>query len=58
MRFNVKASSDEEFDDWVLEVNRVHQPVTTEGYKALAEPGRSKVGLIILPSQKDCSKIL
>ncbi|WP_339305607.1 ubiquinol oxidase subunit II [Paenibacillus sp. FSL R5-0519] len=43
MRFDVNATSDEDFDKWVAEVKQNSQELTTEGYKALAEPGTSNV---------------
>ncbi|MDT9722717.1 ubiquinol oxidase subunit II [Paenibacillus sp. ClWae2A] len=43
MRFDVNATSDEDFDNWVAEVKQNSQALTTEGYKALAEPGTSNV---------------
>ncbi|WP_458463183.1 ubiquinol oxidase subunit II [Paenibacillus sp.] len=43
MRFDVNATSDEDFDNWVAEVKQSSQELTTEGYNALAEPGRSNV---------------
>ncbi|CAM4417901.1 ubiquinol oxidase subunit II [Paenibacillus xylanexedens] len=43
MRFDVNATSDEDFDNWVAEVKQSSQALTTEGYKALAEPGTSNV---------------
>jgi cytochrome o ubiquinol oxidase subunit 2 len=43
MRFDVNATSDEDFDNWVTEVKQNSQPLTTEGYTALAEPGTSNV---------------
>jgi len=43
MRFDVNATSDEDFDKWVTEVKQSSQELTTEGYKALAEPGTSNV---------------
>jgi cytochrome o ubiquinol oxidase subunit 2 len=43
MRFDVNATSDEDFDNWVAEVKQSSQELTTEGYNALAEPGTSNV---------------
>ncbi|MEK4276342.1 ubiquinol oxidase subunit II [Paenibacillus sp. FSL R7-0026] len=43
MRFDVNATSDDEFDKWVAEVKQSSQALTTEGYAALAEPGTSNV---------------
>jgi cytochrome o ubiquinol oxidase subunit 2 len=43
MRFDVNATSDEDFDKWVADVKQNSQPLTTEGYSALAEPGTSNV---------------
>lgn len=41
MRFNVKATSQEQFDDWVQEVKSSAPALTMEGYEKLAEPGVS-----------------
>jgi len=43
MRFDVNATSEEDFDKWVNEVKRQSQPLTQETYKTLAEPGTSNV---------------
>jgi cytochrome o ubiquinol oxidase subunit 2 len=43
MRFDVNATSDEDFDKWVNEVKQQSQPLTQEMYKTLAEPGTSNV---------------
>lgn len=43
MRFDVNATSDEDFDKWVADVKQTSQPLTTEGYNALAEPGKSNI---------------
>ncbi|WP_434749376.1 ubiquinol oxidase subunit II [Paenibacillus amylolyticus] len=43
MRFDVNATSDEEFDKWVNEVKQNSQALTQEGYNALAQPGTSNV---------------
>ena len=43
MRFDVNATSDEEFDQWVREVKDQSQPMTQETYDALAKPGTSNV---------------
>ncbi|WP_019533254.1 ubiquinol oxidase subunit II [Paenibacillus ginsengihumi] len=41
MRFNVKATSQEQFDEWVQEVKLSAPALTMEGYEKLAEPGVS-----------------
>ena len=51
MRFDVNATSDEDFDKWVAEVKTSSQALTTEGYKALAEQVQATL-LIILPSRR------
>jgi len=43
MRFDVNATSEEDFDKWVREVKQQSQPLTQEMYKTLAEPGTSNV---------------
>ena len=43
MRFDVNATSDEEFDKWVAEVKQQSQPMTQDTYDALAKPGTSNV---------------
>jgi cytochrome o ubiquinol oxidase subunit 2 len=43
MRFDVNATSEEDFDKWVNEVKQQSQPLTQETYKTLAEPGTSNV---------------
>ncbi|SCZ14442.1 cytochrome o ubiquinol oxidase subunit 2 [Paenibacillus polysaccharolyticus] len=43
MRFDVNATSDEEFDKWVAEVKQQSQPMTQETYDTLAKPGTSNV---------------
>jgi cytochrome o ubiquinol oxidase subunit 2 len=43
MRFDVNATSEEDFDKWVNEVKLQSQPLTQETYKTLAEPGTSNV---------------
>ncbi|CAM3382909.1 ubiquinol oxidase subunit II [Marinicrinis lubricantis] len=42
MNFEVHATSQEEFDQWVEEVKATGEPLTMEGYEALAEPGTSE----------------
>ncbi|CAI6084452.1 Cytochrome bo(3) ubiquinol oxidase subunit 2 [Paenibacillus sp. JJ-100] len=43
MRFDVNATSDEEFEQWVQEVKQQSQEMTQETYEALAKPGTSNV---------------
>jgi len=43
MQFTAKASSQEEFEQWVEQVKRSSPALTTEGYEQLAEPGVSDV---------------
>lgn len=43
MQFTAKATSEEEFDDWVQEVKGSSPALTTEGYEQLAIPGVSEV---------------
>lgn len=43
MRFDVNATSDEEFENWVREVKQNSQELTQEGYDALTQPGTSNV---------------
>jgi cytochrome o ubiquinol oxidase subunit 2 len=41
MRFDVKATSQEEFDAWVAEVKQSPLSLTFENYEKLAQPGKS-----------------
>lgn len=43
MHFEAKATSQEEFDEWVESVKRSSPPLTVEGYEELAAPGVSNV---------------
>jgi cytochrome o ubiquinol oxidase subunit 2 len=43
MQFIAKATSQEEFDQWIEEVKKSSPALTTEGYEQLAEPGVSEV---------------
>lgn len=41
MRFNVTATSDEQFNNWVKNIKESSKPLTMEGYNQLALPGTS-----------------
>ncbi|MFH5181235.1 ubiquinol oxidase subunit II [Paenibacillus sp. TAB 01] len=41
MKFQVHATSDDEFNSWVKDVKQTATPLTSEGYNQLALPGKS-----------------